>query len=95
MSKELYRKKIADKRQDIISLRARIDKLKQDKKKRMDYFTRNIKSTSSVSSKENYRKNKVKESEKYTPFSKVSIFILVLVLFVVHFCPSIDVRIVA
>ena len=66
MSKELYRKKIADKRQDIISLRARIDKLKQDKKKRMDYFTRNIKSTSSVSSKENYRKNKVKESEKYT-----------------------------
>ena len=66
MSKELYRKKIADKRQDIISLRARIDKLKQDKKKQMDYFTRNIKSTSSASSKENYRKNKVKESEKYT-----------------------------
>ncbi|GIZ15081.1 hypothetical protein [Capnocytophaga catalasegens] len=66
MSKEYYRKRIADKKQDIIVLRAKIDKLKEDKKKRMDYFARNIKSTTSASSKENYRKNKVKESEKYT-----------------------------
>ncbi|AEK24516.1 hypothetical protein [Capnocytophaga canimorsus] len=66
MSKELYRKKIADKKQDIISLRTRIDKLQEDKKKRMDYFARNIKSTTSASTRENYRKNKVRESEKYT-----------------------------
>lgn len=66
MSKEYYRKRIANKKQDIIALRAKIDKLKEDKKKRMDYFARNIKSTTSASSKENYRKNKVKESEKYT-----------------------------
>lgn len=53
------------KKQEIVSLRAKIDKLKEEKKKRIETLNRNIKSTTSASSKENYRKTKIKESDKY------------------------------
>ena len=64
-SKEYYRKQIADKRAKIVSLRADIGKVKEKKKKRMEYLADTIKSSSSASSKENYRKKKVSEGAKF------------------------------
>jgi hypothetical protein len=64
-SKEYYRKQIADKRTKIIALRADIQKVKEKKKNRMDYLSRTIKTSSSASSKENYRKMKVSEGARF------------------------------
>ena len=65
MSKEYYRKKIADKREEIVSLRAKIAKIKTEKKSKLTSLSQSIKNTSSPSSKENYRKQKISESEKF------------------------------
>lgn len=65
MSKEYYRKKIADKREEIVSLRAKIAKVKTEKKRRITSLAQSIKNTSAPSSKENYRKQKISESEKF------------------------------
>lgn len=65
MSKEYYRKKIADKREEVVSLRAKIVKIKVDKKRRITSLTQYIKSTSSISNKERFRKQKISESEKF------------------------------
>ena len=64
-SKEYYRNQIDDKRAKIVSLRADIQKTKDEKKSRMDYLSRTIKSSSSQSSKENYRKMKIAEGAKF------------------------------
>lgn len=65
MSVEYYRKKIADKREEIVSLRAKIVKIKDEKKRRLESLSHSIKVTTSASSKESYRKQKISESEKY------------------------------
>lgn len=65
MSKVYYKKKIAEKREEIVSLRAKILKIKDEKKRRITYLTQSIKNTSSASSKESYRKQKISESEKF------------------------------
>jgi len=65
MSKEYYKSKIADKREDIVSLRAKIVRVKDDKKRRMESLAKSIKNTTSKSSKESYRKTKISDSAKY------------------------------
>jgi hypothetical protein len=65
MSKEYYRIKIADRRKDIVSLRAKIVKIKDEKKRRIASLTHSIKNTTSKSSKETYRKQKIAELAKY------------------------------
>lgn len=57
MSKEYYKSKIADKREDIVSLRSKILRIK-DEKRRMESLANSIKKTTSKSSKESYRKQK-------------------------------------
>lgn len=65
MSKESYKNTIANKRKDIVSLRAKLVKVKEDKKRRMEALSKYIKSSGSASSKEIYRKSKISESAKY------------------------------
>ncbi|MDO5608246.1 MAG: hypothetical protein Q4G08_11430 [Capnocytophaga sp.] len=65
MSKETYKKRIEDYRKKMVSLRANVDKLKEEKKKRIEVITRQIKNTTSKNSKETYRKNKISTSAKY------------------------------
>lgn len=65
MSKESYKNTIANRRKDIVSLRAKIVTVKNEKKKRMEFLSKNIKSTSSPISKESYRKAKISESTRY------------------------------
>lgn len=65
MNKEYYKDRIADKRKDMVSLRAKIVSIKERKKSKMEYLTRSIKNTSSKSSKESYRKQKISEAAKY------------------------------
>lgn len=65
MSKESYKYLIANKRTEIVSLRAKLVKVKGDKKKRMESLSKNIKSAISASSKESYRKSKISESARY------------------------------
>ncbi|MDY0904532.1 hypothetical protein [Pedobacter sp. CFBP9032] len=65
MSKDSYKNMIANKRKDIVSLRAKLVKIKDDKKRRMEALSKYIKSTSSASSKESYRKLKISGSARY------------------------------
>lgn len=65
MSKEYYKNKIGDKREDIFSLRSKILKIKDEKKRRMESLANSIKKTTSKSSKESYRKQKISDSVKY------------------------------
>jgi len=65
MSKESYKITIANKRKDIVSLRARILKVKEDKKRRMEYLSKCIKNAGSPSSKESFRKTKISDTLKY------------------------------
>ena len=65
MSKEDYRNRIANKRKEIVGLRADIAELKERKKTKMESLARSIKSTSTPSTKENYRKQKISEGERY------------------------------
>ena len=64
MSKEYYRKGIADKRKEIVGLRADITELKERKKSKMESLARSIKSATG-SNKEYYRKQKISEGERY------------------------------
>lgn len=64
-SKDYYRKQITSRREKIIDLRADIEEVKKSKKKRMESLSNNIKTTSSASSKENYRKMKVSEGASF------------------------------
>lgn len=64
MSKEYYRNQIAQKRKDVISLRAKIARIKEDKKRKMASLTASIKSASGAF-KESYRRQKVSESTRY------------------------------
>ena len=65
MSKESYKNIIANKRAEIVSLRAKIVKVKSEKKKRMESLAKYIKSAVSPSSKESYRKSKISDSAKF------------------------------
>lgn len=65
MSKEQYKYAIANKRVTIVSLRAKIVKVKGDKKRRMEDLSKKIKISSSPSNKESYRKSKITESARY------------------------------
>ena len=65
MSKEYYKSKISDKREDIVSLRAKIVRVKDNKKSRMESLAKSIKNTTSKSSKESFRKTKISASAKF------------------------------
>lgn len=65
MSKEYYKSKIAARREDIVGLRAKIVKVKDDKKRRMESLAKSIKNTTSKTSKESYRKQKISDSAKF------------------------------
>lgn len=66
MSKEYYKKRIADKRIEIVTLRTKIVKIKADKKRKITSLTQYIKNASTASNKATYRKQKISELERFT-----------------------------
>jgi len=65
MSKEYYRNRIADKRKEIVGLRADLADKKAAKTKRLQIIASQIR-TSTPSNKEYHRKEKISESARYT-----------------------------
>lgn len=65
MSKEYYRKMIAEKRMQIVSLRASIKRTKENKSARMKDLAARIRNTKIASSKESYRKKKISEAARF------------------------------
>lgn len=65
MSKDYYRKLIADKRAEIVSLRASIKRIRENKSSRMKDLAAKIRNTKISSSKESYRKQKLKEAARF------------------------------
>lgn len=65
MSKESFKNIIAIRRKDIVSLRAKLVKVKEEKKRRMEALSKFIKNTSSALSKESYRKSKISDAARY------------------------------
>ena len=63
--KDSKKDQIANRRAKIVSLRAQMTRKKEEKSKRMASLASSIKSTSSPSSKENYRKTKLTEAARF------------------------------
>lgn len=66
MSKEYYKKCIADKRVEIVKLRAKMTDVKEQKAKKMKDLAGRIRTTTSKSTKEAYRKQKISEAARYS-----------------------------
>lgn len=60
-----YKQQIANYRARIITLRAQIQKIKEEKKRRMETLSKAVKTASTPMSKESYRKLKVMEAANY------------------------------
>ena len=58
-SKDYYRKQIESKRKDLVSVRTKITKAKEDKKRKMASLAVSLKNTKDASRKESIRKQKV------------------------------------
>jgi len=65
MSKESIKRLIEGKRKENVTLRTKIETLKEQKKRKTESLARSIKSTTSASQKEYYRKQKISESARY------------------------------
>lgn len=64
MSKESYRNRIADKRNEIITLREKLSRKRDEKKRAMSNLACNIKNATGTT-KENYRRSKVTTATRY------------------------------
>ena len=60
-----YKQQIANYRARIITLRTQIQKIKEEKKRRMEALSKSVKTASTPMSKESYRKSKVMEAANY------------------------------
>lgn len=60
-----YKQQIANCRARIITLRTQIQKIKEEKKRRMEALSKAVKTASTPMSKESYRKSKVMEAANY------------------------------
>lgn len=60
-----YKQQIANCRARIITLRTQIQKIKEEKKRRMEALSKAVKIASTPMSKESYRKSKVMEGANY------------------------------
>ena len=60
-----YKQQIANYRARIITLRTQIQKIKEEKKRRMEALSKAVKTALTPMSKESYRKSKVMEAANY------------------------------
>jgi hypothetical protein len=65
MRKEYIRTQIANRRIEIVKLRAQLKKKKEEKAKKMKDLAGRIRTTKIASSKETYRKQKISDAARY------------------------------